>query len=453
MTKKQKLLIVEDDREALRQLDWAFSRFYKVIKTDTEEQAIELFIEQQPRVVLLDLSLSDDQEEQEGFRILEKVLSLDPLTKVIVVTGHDEDKAAIKAIRLGAWDYYIKPVKPSELRAMVDRAYHISDIEEKSLTNARKEFDENKYGEIVGGCPEIKEVMQFIDNVAGTETTVLILGESGTGKELVARAIHNSSKRKEKPFIVINCGAIPENLLESELFGHEKGSFTGAYAQKKGKLELAEEGTIFLDEIGEIPPILQVKLLRFLQEKEFERVGGTKQIKVNARIIVATNRDLKNDMNEGKFREDLYYRLNVVSVTLPPLRERGNDVILIARFLVDKYCAENNIPPKSLSREAELAIRKYQWPGNIRELENLTKRAIIMSPGNLLFPSDLGLKETAESKCLLTLKEAKEEIERKCLLDALEKNNGFVSRAAKDLGVSRGTFYDLLKKHGIEIEE
>ena len=453
MSRKASLLIVEDDRETLKQLEWAFSKFYKVFKADNQKRAIEIFEQERPKVVLLDISLSTDSEEREGLTVLEKILSINPITKVIMVTGHDEDKTAIKAIRLGATDYYLKPIKPPELRAMVERAFHLINIEMKSIANSRKKLEENRSGSIVGSCPEIKSVFNFIDSVAKTNTTVLILGESGTGKELVAEAVHKSSNRSDKPFVVINCSAIPENLLESELFGHEKGSFTGAYTQKKGKFELAEEGTIFFDEIGEIPPILQVKLLRFLQEKEFERVGGTKKYKVDARIIVATNRDLKKEMEAGNFREDLYYRLNVVSVTLPPLRERGKDVVLIARYFVDKYCTENNIPPKSLSRETELEIRKYNWPGNIRELENLIKRAVIMSPSNIIFPDSLGIDQASDSMEILTLKVAKEEIEKRYLLEALQRNKGFVSRAAKDLGVSRGTFYDLLKKHGIEVDE
>lgn len=453
MSRKASLLIVEDDRETLKQLEWAFSKFYKVFKADNQKRAIEIFEQERPKVVLLDISLSADSEEKEGLTVLEKILSINPITKVIMVTGHDEDKTAIKAIRLGAADYYLKPIKPSELRAMVERCFHLVNIEMKSIANSRKKLEENRSGSIVGSCPELKNVFNFIDSVAKTNTTVLILGESGTGKELVAEAIHKSSNRSDKPFVVINCSAIPENLLESELFGHEKGSFTGAYTQKKGKFELAEGGTIFFDEIGEILPILQVKLLRFLQEKEFERVGGTKRYKVDARIIVATNRDLKKEMEAGNFREDLYYRLNVVSVTLPPLRERGKDVVLIARYFVDKCCTDNNIPPKSLSRETELEIRKYNWPGNIRELENLIKRAVIMSPSNLIFPDSLGIDQASDSMEILTLKAAKEEIEKKYLLEALQRNKGFVSRAAKDLGVSRGTFYDLLKKHGIEVDE
>ncbi len=453
MSRKASLLIVEDDRETLKQLEWAFSKFYKVFKADNQKRAIEVFEQENPKVVLLDISLSADSEAKEGLSVLERILSINPITKVIMVTGHDEDKTAIKAIRLGAMDYYVKPIKPPELRSMVERAFNLVNIELKSLASSRKRLEENRYGNIVGSCAELKSVIDFIENVANTNTTVLILGESGTGKELVAEAVHRASDRNDKPFIVINCSAIPENLLESELFGHEKGSFTGAYTQKKGKFELAEGGTIFFDEIGEIPPILQVKLLRFLQEKEFERVGGTKRFKVDARIIVATNRDLKKEMESGNFREDLYYRLNVVSVTLPPLRERGKDVVLIARYFVDKFCMENQIHPKSLSRETELEIRKYNWPGNIRELENLIKRAVIMSSSNIIFPDALGLDTESSSKEILTLREAKEEIEKKFLLDALQRNKGFVSRAAKDLDVSRGTFYDLLKKHSIEIEE
>lgn len=454
--KKQKILIVEDDSNAKKQLKWAFSDEYKVFMAEDKESSINIFKNENPQIVMLDLGLSPfDEMGTEGLTILEEIISISPQTKVIVVTGNEDEKNALKAIRMGAYDYYLKPINIDELKLIVKRALNIYELEDKSIKEVVKELSENRFGEIIGSCPQMLEVFRFIDNVSKTDATVLILGESGTGKELVAKSIHNNSLRKEKSFIVINCTAIPENLLESELFGFEKGAFTGAYAQKKGKFEMAEGGTLFLDEIGELPLLLQVKLMRFLQEKEIERVGGNKKIKLDVRIITATNRELKVEIEKKNFREDLYYRLNVVATTLPPLRERGKDIILIAKYFVKKFCEENKLAQKFISREAEIMLKNYPWAGNVRELENVIKRGVIMSQKSLINPNDLKLEEKTffeNSSNIKSLKQSIEEMEIKFLKEALERNKGFITRAAKELGISRGTLYDLIKKYNIELD-
>ncbi|OGL40492.1 MAG: PEP-CTERM-box response regulator transcription factor [Candidatus Schekmanbacteria bacterium RIFCSPHIGHO2_02_FULL_38_11] len=454
--KKQKILIVEDDSNAKKQLKWAFSDEYKVFMAEDKESSVDIFKNENPQIVILDLGLSPfDEMGTEGLTILNEIITISPQTKVIVVTGNEDEKNALKAIRMGAHDYYLKPINIGELKLIVKRALNIYDLEDKNIKELVKELSENRFGEIIGCCPQMIEVFKFIDNVSKTDATVLILGESGTGKELVAKSIHDNSLRKEKPFIVINCTAIPENLLESELFGFEKGAFTGAYAQKKGKFEMAEGGTLFLDEIGELPLLLQVKLMRFLQEKEIERVGGNKKIKLDVRIITATNRDLKTEIEKKSFREDLYYRLNVVAATLPLLRERGKDIILIAKYFVKKFCEENKLAQKFISREAEIILKNYPWPGNARELENVIKRGVIMSQKSLINPDDLKLEEKISlenSSNIKSLKQSIEEMEIKFLKGSLERNKGFIVRAAKELGISRGTLYDLIKKYNIELD-
>ncbi|OGL42049.1 MAG: PEP-CTERM-box response regulator transcription factor [Candidatus Schekmanbacteria bacterium GWA2_38_11] len=449
--KKGKVLLVEDDQNTRNQLKWAFSDGYKVFLAEDRENSINIFQNENPQIVLLDLSLSAYEEgEVEGLIILDKMIYLNPKVKIIVVTANEDEKNALKAIKMGAYDYYLKPVNIDELKLIVKRAFNIYELEEKNLKSLIKEVSENKYGDIIGSCPQMFDIFNFIESIAKTDTTVLILGESGTGKELVAKSIHENSLRKDKPFIVINCTAIPENLLESELFGYEKGAFTGAYAQKKGKFEMSDGGTLFLDEIGELSFILQAKLMRFLQEKEIERVGGNKSIKIDVRIIAATNKNLKAEIEKKCFREDLYYRLDVVSVTLPPLRERGEDITLIAKYLIKKFCEENKLNQKYLSREAEIALRDYNWPGNVRELENIIKRSVIILPQSLITAVDLKLGGKTELDDAKSFKEAREKMETKFLKEALDRNKGFVNRAAKELGISRGTFYDLLKKYGIE---
>ncbi len=452
--KTHKILIVEDDLNAKKQLKWAFSDKYKVFMAEDKKSALTIFINENPQIVMLDLGLSPyDENGTEGLAILEEIITISPQTKVIVVTGNDDDKNAIKSIKMGAYDYYLKPINIDELKLIVKRALNIYDLEDKSIKEIETELSKNRFGKIVGSCPQMLEVFRFIDNISKTDATALILGESGTGKELVAKSIHDNSLRKEKPFIVINCTAIPENLLESELFGFEKGAFTGAYAQKKGKFEMAEGGTLFLDEIGELPLLLQVKLMRFLQEKEIERVGGNKKIKLDVRIITATNRELKAEIEKKSFREDLYFRLNVVAATLPPLRERGKDIILIAKYFVKKFCDEIKLAQKFLSKESEIMLKNYSWPGNIRELENVIKRGVIMSQKSLININDLKLEEMACSDNFSNVKPLKQwidEMEIKFLKEALERNKGFITRAAKELGISRGTLYDLIKKYNIE---
>jgi two-component system NtrC family response regulator len=311
---------------------------------------------------------------------------------------------------------------------------------------------ERRFHDIIGSCPQMMKVFDVVDRVATTNATVLIFGESGTGKELVAKAIHRQSLRRTNPFMPINCGAIPENLLESELFGHEKGAFTGALERRKGKFELADGGTIFLDEIGELSPTLQVKILRFLQEREIERVGGRESIELDVRIIAATNKDLEREMEKGGFREDLFYRLSVVSISLPLLRDRGEDIVLLANSFLGHFNKEYGKNIKAFSSEAISQLQNYRWPGNVRELENRVKRAVIMARSNRIVPDDLEL-QMLEKGGRLTLRESKDRMERKLVREALLRNRGNISRSSRDLGVSRATLYDLLEKHSISREE
>jgi two-component system, NtrC family, response regulator len=353
-------------------------------------------------------------------------------------------------VRLGAFDYYAKPVRLEELKVMIRRAFHIHQLQQKLQRDDHTFAD--GFHRMVGTSKSIKEIFRFIERVAASDISVLIGGESGTGKEMVAHAIHLQSQRKNNPFVVVNCGAIPENLLESELFGHEKGSFTGAHAQKRGKFELAHTGTVFLDEIGELAPPLQVKLLRFLQDRKIERVGGTQPIDIDVRIIAATNRDLKKDMENHLFREDLYYRLKVVPVDMPPLRDRKEDIIPLAHYFLKKFCREHRKIPVTLSPEAEGALLMHPWPGNVRELENLISRSVVLSPRSVLKPSDLGFA-LDQIPTDVNLKFAKKAIEMDFVKKALSRNGGIVSRAARELGISRVNLYELIEKYNIRIQE
>jgi two-component system NtrC family response regulator len=415
-------------------------------------EAITTFEREKAAVVTLDLSLKPgNPRDLSGLGLLERILAQEPSTRVIVVTGNNDQTTALQAVRLGAFDYYSKPVRLEDLKVMIQRACHIYRIyqrlHQQSYFGAGNEF----HG-IVGNSKSMQDIFRFVERVALSDISVLICGESGTGKELVARAIHRQSPRKNNPFVVVNCGAIPENLLESELFGHEKGAFTGAYAQKKGKFELAHTGTLFLDEIGELVPTLQVKLLRFLQDRKIERVGGNQSIELDVRIIAATNRDLKQDIENRLFREDLYYRLKVVPLEIPALRERKDDIVPLAHYFLKKYCRENRKPHISLSSEAEGALLLHPWPGNVRELENLINRAVVLSSYPVLKPSDLGLRlEGGPSD--VNLKFAKSAMEIDYIKRALARNKGVVSRAAKDLGISRVNLYELIEKYKIHIQE
>jgi len=365
-----------------------------------------------------------------------------------MVTGNDSRENAIASIRRGAVDWYAKPIELDELRVILRRAVHIRNLE---LAQPGGPAPRRRYHRLVGESDAMKKVYQLIQRVAGTDVNVLVLGENGTGKELVANAIHEAGPRREQPFVPINCGAIPETLLESELFGHERGSFTDAHRTKEGKFELADRGTLFLDEIGEVPLHLQVKLLRFLQDHKVERIGGRDPIRVDARVIAATNRDLKAMIADARFREDLFYRLGVITIQVPPLRERGDDLRLLAEYFLEFYSRQHKRRLKGFTQAALRAILAYPWPGNVRELENLVQRAVILGVDAYLRPEDLGLESAGGSaEPLPTLQAARDEAESRLLVDALTRNAGNVTRAAREIDVSRPTLHDLLKKHGLD---
>jgi two-component system, NtrC family, response regulator len=424
---------------------------YEVFTTSDEGEAMTIFEQEKPPLVTLDLSLNPlNQADLGGMRLLEQILSQQPATRAIVVTGNGDDANAMRAIRLGAFDYYAKPIRLEELKVMIKRAMHIHQLQQRVQLSDQTTSD--SFQGIVGTSKIMKDIFRFIQRVASSDISVLICGESGTGKEVVAHAIHRQSTRKDNPFVVVNCGAIPENLLESELFGHEKGSFTGAHQLKRGKFELADTGTLFLDEIGEMAPPLQVKLLRFLQDRKVDRVGGSQPIELDVRIIAATNRDLKKDMENHVFREDLYYRLKVVPLDMPPLRDRKDDIIPLAQHFLKKFCQEHRKPPITLSAEAEGALLMHPWPGNVRELENLISRSVVLSPRSVLKPSDLGFA-LDRIPTDVNLKFAKKAIEKDFVQKALYRNGGIVSRAARELGVSRVNLYELIDKYDINIDE
>lgn len=444
---KRKLLVIEDDELVWSQMKWALSEDYNLLFAADAERAIEILREEHPAVVTLDLGLPprpDDSEE--GLRLLGRILQHDPIVKVIVVSGNCDKAPAYKAVSHGAHDFFSKPINIDELKTILKRAYYVYSLEAE-YHRLQRQLEHQTFDEIIGMSPKMQDIYTTVRKVGTTDVPVLVIGESGTGKELIARATHANSSRKSKPFIAINCGAIPDNLLESELFGHEKGAFTGAHMQRSGRIELAQGGTLFLDEIGELPPQLQVKMLRFLQDHKIERVGGRETINIDVRVIAATNRNLLKLTSEGKFREDLYYRLAVVTIELPPLRERGDDIILLAKSFLQKFSPDGNV--KSLSMEADEAIRSYDWPGNVRELENRVRRAITFAEGNLIRPSDLGFGPQEEVMKQLDLKRAKEELEMKFVNMAMSKHNGNISKAAEELGLSRPTVHNIIKKINI----
>jgi two-component system, NtrC family, response regulator len=446
-----KILLVDDEENILKQMRWALEPDYQVLTSSIEGEALSLFEKEKPAVVTLDLSLNPhNPADLGGMRLLEQILSQEPSTRAIVVTGNDDEQNALRAVRLGAFDYYAKPIRLEELKVMIKRAHRIHELHQRVHQDTQS-FGDGFHG-MIGISKSIKTIFRFIERVAVSDISVLICGESGTGKEVVAHAIHLQSQRKNNPFVVVNCGAIPENLLESELFGHEKGAFTGAHAQKRGKFELAHTGTLFLDEIGELAAPLQVKLLRFLQDRRIERVGGTQSMEVDVRIIAATNRDLKKDMENHLFREDLYYRLKVVPLEMPPLRERKEDIIPLAQHFLKKFCKGHRRPPVTLSPEGEGALLMHPWPGNVRELENLISRAVVLSPRSVLKPSDLGFAFD-QIPTDVNLKFAKKAIEMDFVKKALYRNGGIVSRAARELGISRVNLYELIEKYNIRIQE
>jgi two-component system, NtrC family, response regulator len=447
--RKQKLLIVDDDEDLRTQMKWALTADYNVYLAEDRQSAIAIINKEQPAVVTLDLGLPPNPAGvEEGFAILDHILDNYSHTKVIIITGRGEKEHALRAVEKGAYDFFYKPIQLDELKVVLRRAFHVSQLEHEQR-EMRHRLSGDTFEGMIGTSTQMQDVFSTIRKVATTDAPVLIRGESGTGKELVARAIHRLSIRESKHFIPINCSAIPENLIESELFGHEKGTFTGAHAQRKGRFEMAEGGTLFLDEIGDLPLILQTKLLRFLQEKTIERVGGREQIEVDTRVLAATNRDLEEAMKNATFRDDLYYRLSVINISLPALRERNADVVLLAKTFLDRYTSETRKKIKGFSSEAIEAIESYSWPGNVRELENRIKRAVIMSEGKKITLEDLEMKAVAGKKELIMLKDAREILEKGLILKAIARNENNLTKAASELGISRPTLYDLMEKLGI----
>jgi two-component system NtrC family response regulator len=450
--KKQKLLIIEDDEDLRTQMKWALAQEHEILLAEDRLSAMAVMMKERPAVVTLDLGLPPlPAGVEEGFAALDQILTEHQQTKVIIVTGRGEKENAFRAVEKGAYDFFYKPIQIDELKVVLHRAFHLSRIEGE-LRAMQQRPGRDTFEGMLGTCRKMQEVFAVIRKVATTDAPVLITGESGTGKELVACAMHRLSVRRDNPFIVINCGAIPENLLESELFGHEKGAFTGAHIQRKGRFEMAEGGTLFLDEIGELPLSLQVKLLRFLQERVIERVGGREQIEVDTRVIAATNRDLKEAMKEGRFREDLYFRLGVILMSLPPLREREGDIILIAKTFLERYAGEGRKKIRGFSDQAIEALAQYAWPGNVRELENRIKRAVIMAEGAKITPADLEMETPKEKYENMGLKEAREAVEKELVTKAIFRNNGNMTKVAMELGISRPTLYDLIDKFGIPKE-
>jgi two-component system NtrC family response regulator len=448
---KSKLLIVDDDEEIRTQMKWGLAQDHDIVLAEDRPTAVEAFQTHHPMVVLLDLGLPPHPADpDEGLATLSDILSLERLAKVIVITGQAEKTVALRAIGSGAYDFLCKPADMEELKLVVRRALQIASLEIE-FRDMQQLLSGNAFEGMMGNSRAIRAVFDAIRKVATTDAPVLLLGESGTGKEMAARAIHQSSGRKNGPFIAINCSAIPETLLESELFGHEKGAFTGAHAQRKGKFEMANGGTLFLDEIGEIPLPLQVKLLRFLAEQCVERVGGRQHIEIDARVITATNADLRKGMAGGTFREDLFYRLSVVVLTLPPLRDREEDIRLLAQYFLQRFAVQSNKAGMAMDQDALRALDRHAWPGNVRELENCVRRAVIMAEGKRLTVRDLELVPSKGGNPT-NLKDARENLEREMIHAALRKYGGKIAPAAVELGVSRPTLYDLMEKYGIAKE-
>ncbi|WP_336986610.1 PEP-CTERM-box response regulator transcription factor [Altererythrobacter aquiaggeris] len=450
--KKPKLLIIEDDAGLQAQLKWAYEDFDVIIAGD-RESALTALRADEPAVVTLDLGLPPDPDgTTEGFAALDAIMELKPDTKVVVASGHGARESALEAIKRGAYDFYQKPVDIEDLGLIVRRALNLHQIEQENRVLSRKVGAENTVlGGMITAAPEMVKVARTIERVANTNVSVMLLGASGTGKELLARGLHDASNRHGNAFVAINCAAIPENLLESELFGHEKGSFTGAVKTTEGKIELADGGTLFLDEVGDIPLPLQVKLLRFLQERTFERIGGRKHIAVDTRIVCATHQDLEAMIAKGQFREDLFYRLAEIVVTIPSLVDRPGDAPLLAKAFLNRFAAEMNPKISGFSPEAIAIIDSWNWPGNVRELENRVKRAVIMAEGKLVSAEDLDMTnaDSADDQPL-NLKTAREEADRKVIRHALARAEGNISSTARMLGISRPTLYDLLKQYDLQ---
>lgn len=450
MEQRRTLLIVEDDPALQKQMRWAFDGFETVVASNREEAIVQIR-RFEPPVVTMDLGLPPEPDSTaEGFRLLGEALTLAPDTKVIVLTGQHDRENALRAVSMGAYDFFPKPFEPDLLGLTIERAFRLYELQQE---NARLQA-----GPVAGlqgvlsRDPGMLKICRTIEKLAATQATVALLGESGTGKEVLARGLHRLSSRGKERFVAINCAAIPDALLESELFGYEKGAFTGAAKQTLGKIQVADGGTLFLDEIGDLPTVLQGKLLRFLQERVIERIGGREEIPVDVRVVCATHRDLKALIREGQFREDLYYRLAEIVVEIPPLRDRVGDAILLAHAFVQRFARENGRGTLTITEDAMTAIETYGWAGNVRELENAVKRAVIMTDGNRITVEDLGLAVLQEHVECLNLRQVRDDAERRAVLKVLSRTNGNVARAADILGVSRPTLYDLMNRFGLKKE-
>ena len=448
-----RLLIVEDDPGLQSQLRWAMSD-HTVMVADNREKALAIAEEKAPQVAVLDLGLPPDPDgASEGLATLQGLLRLDPAIKVIVASGNEERANAVRAISLGAYDFCPKPVDIELLRLIVERVYNVYRLETEHEALLRQ-ANSSTLGGIITGDPAVQRLCQTVEKIARTDVTLLITGESGTGKELLAHALHDLSARAQQRFVAINCAAIPENLLESELFGYEKGAFTGAVKTTPGKIETADGGTLFLDEIGDLPASLQAKLLRFLQDRLIERVGGRKPIPVDVRIVCATNQKLEQMIEQGAFREDLYYRLNEMRVELPPLRERHGDAVMLAKLFLNRFNKQYKKSIRGFAADALSAIAAYGWPGNVRQLENSVRKAVVMADGRTVTAADLGLSEVVERQAPTpTLQEVRKEAERKLVSDVLASTQGNISKTAKMLGVSRPTLYMMMRNLGLRAEE
>ena len=451
---KPKLLIIEDDEGLQRQLRWAYDD-YEVIVVGDRGAAIDALRAEEPAVVTLDLGLPPDPDGvTEGFATMAEILALKPHTKVIIASGHGARESAMRAIASGAYDFYQKPVDIDELGMIVRRAFHLHAIEaDNARLASAPSSDTRVLGSMITAAPEMIKVARTIERVASADVSVMLLGASGTGKELLARGVHDASGRRRGAFIAINCAAIPENLLEAELFGHEKGAFTGAVKTTEGKIEMAQGGTLFLDEVGDIPLPLQVKLLRFLQERVIERIGGRKPIAVDTRIVCATHQNLDQMIAQGSFREDLFYRLAEIIIKIPTLAERPGDATLLAKHFVARFAATMNPNVKGLAPDALSLIDRWSWPGNVRELENRIKRAVIMADSRLISAADLDLNagDGEDDQDVINLKAVRDAADRKAIRRAIARTEGNISGAAKLLGISRPTLYDLIKHHGLSI--
>ncbi|KXB31376.1 PEP-CTERM-box response regulator transcription factor [Dechloromonas denitrificans] len=448
--KRRPLLIVEDDPALQKQLRWSFDQF-ETLTADDRESALLQIHRHSPPVVTMDLGLPPDADSvSEGFRLLEQIVSTAPETKVIVLTGQNDRANALRAIALGAYDFFAKPFEPELLTLTIERAFRLFDLQQENRRLQEMQHPAALAGLITRDA-EMLRVCRTIEKVANSNATVLLLGESGTGKEVLARGLHDSSPRRKERFVAINCAAIPDNLLESELFGYEKGAFTGAAKTTPGKIETAHTGTLFLDEIGDLPLPLQSKLLRFLQERVIERIGGRQEIPVDVRIVCATHQDLDTLIKEGRFREDLYYRLAEIIITIPPLRLRKGDPALLAHAFVRRFAAEQNCGNMALTEDAVRAIEAHPWPGNVRELENCIKRSVIMADGSQITREDIGLNQAAEDDSeFIDLRRVRDEAERRAIVTALGRANGNLMRASEILGISRPTLYDLMHRLGLK---